>query len=270
MELKHVSLKYLIIAVGISGIFYAVQIPLLQDTAIVFTEAVISGISIAALLFFLEIIWKYSRFHHFPYLQKLFVYIALAFLFVFCWFISECFFLYIFLPADFLWKDFYPFLPLRLFILLLLYMLSLSFFRKEPKENIPEVDAEAQEKKRNSQIKEAYSVKDPDLERIAVKNGTQVDIIPVTEIIYLQAEGDYVRIVSSKGKFLKEQTMKSFENTLPPEKFIRIHRSYIVNVEFISQIELYNKQTQLLRLKDNTTLKVSSNGYKALKVALQL
>jgi DNA-binding LytR/AlgR family response regulator len=108
------------------------------------------------------------------------------------------------------------------------------------------------------------------LERIAVKNGQKIDVVLVSEIIHLQAEGDYVMIHSTKGKFLKEQTMKSFESGLPQDKFVRVHRSSIVNIEFISQIELYDKQSQLLKLKNGGHVRISLSGYKALKKTLGL
>jgi DNA-binding LytR/AlgR family response regulator len=76
-------------------------------------------------------------------------------------------------------------------------------------------------------------------------------------------------IISSNGKYLKEQTMKYFESHLPKSLFIRVHRSYIVNIEYISAIESYGKQNQQVLLKNGEWLKVSLAGYKALKVALR-
>ena len=77
-------------------------------------------------------------------------------------------------------------------------------------------------------------------------------------------------IHSTKGKFLKEQTMKSLEYTLPADKFVRVHRSNIINVDFIARIELYDKQTQLLKLKNGAQVKASLAGYKLLKKTLGL
>jgi len=108
------------------------------------------------------------------------------------------------------------------------------------------------------------------LERIAVKSGTKIHVVLVSEILYLQADGDYVQIFSPQGKFLKEQTMKYFEEHLPDNQFIRVHRSVIVNVEMISRIELYEKQNQLLTLKNGQQIKTSPAGYKALRLALNL
>jgi len=108
------------------------------------------------------------------------------------------------------------------------------------------------------------------LERIAVRSGQKIHVVLVPDIQYLQADGDYVQIFSAQGKFLKEQTMKYFEEHLPRNQFVRIHRSCIVNVEMISRIELYEKQNQLLTLKNGDRLKTSPSGYKALRLALNL
>ncbi len=108
------------------------------------------------------------------------------------------------------------------------------------------------------------------LERIAVKNGQKIQVIPVSEIIHIQADGDYVKIHTATGKFLKEETMKYFQENLPPKKFVRIHRSYIVNVEMISRIEIYEKQNQLITLKNGEQIKASATGYKQLKSVLNL
>lgn len=107
------------------------------------------------------------------------------------------------------------------------------------------------------------------LTRIAVKNRQQIHVIPVNEIDYIEADGDYVKLHSSKTAFLKEKTMKYFEENLPSQ-FIRIHRSYIVNVSEVAKIELYEKETYRVHLKNGEILKASSNGFKALKTAVSL
>jgi len=86
----------------------------------------------------------------------------------------------------------------------------------------------------------------------------------------MQADGDYVQIFTEQAKFLKEQTMKYFEEHLPDNQFVRVHRSVIVNVEMISRIELYEKQSQLLTLKTGQQIKASPAGYKALRAVLNL
>jgi hypothetical protein len=108
------------------------------------------------------------------------------------------------------------------------------------------------------------------LERIVVKSGHKIHVIQVDDIYFLQADGDYVQIHTKDGKCLKEQTLKFFHERLSPKKFVRIHRSTIVNIEHISRIELFEKQSQQLILKNGEHLKMSISGYKSLNQALDL
>jgi two-component system LytT family response regulator len=108
------------------------------------------------------------------------------------------------------------------------------------------------------------------LQRIAVKTRHKVHVFGVNEIIYLEAEGDYVMIHIKDGNYLKEKTMKYFESHLDPEKFIRIHRSFIVNAEAIERIELYDKESYAVLLKNGASLKASTSGYKLLKQILHM
>jgi len=108
------------------------------------------------------------------------------------------------------------------------------------------------------------------LETISVKSGSKIHLVQVSDILFLQAEGDYVMIHTPDGKFLKEQTMKFFEENLPTERYIRIHRSCIVHADCISKIELYEKQNYRITLKTGQKLRASATGYKLLKAALKL
>jgi two-component system LytT family response regulator len=103
------------------------------------------------------------------------------------------------------------------------------------------------------------------LERIVVKSGTRIKVIPVEKIIYLEAQDDYVMIYTEEGKHLKQGTMKYYEDTLDPATFIRVHRSYIVRIDQVVQLEPYSKENYLIRLRKGDTLKVSRNGLKTLK-----
>jgi two-component system, LytTR family, response regulator len=103
------------------------------------------------------------------------------------------------------------------------------------------------------------------LERVVVKTGTKIRVISVDKIIYIEAQDDYVMIYTEEGKHLKQGTMKYFEDHLEASKFIRVHRSYIVRMDMVIQIEPYAKDNYLLRLKNGTSLKVSRNGLKGLK-----
>ncbi len=108
------------------------------------------------------------------------------------------------------------------------------------------------------------------LSRIAVKDRKQIHVIPVQEINYIEACGDYVSLHTAQGSFLKEQTMKYFEENLPAQQFVRIHRSFIVNVNEVANIELYEKESYRVHLRSGQILKASVNGYKMLKDSVQL
>jgi two-component system, LytTR family, response regulator len=106
------------------------------------------------------------------------------------------------------------------------------------------------------------------LERVVVKNGSKIKVIPVDKINYLESQDDYVMIHTDEEKHLKQWTMKYFEEHLNPDQFIRIHRSYIVRVGQIAQLELYEKGTYLLILKNGSKLPVSGSGHTRLKQVL--
>jgi Response regulator of the LytR/AlgR family len=108
------------------------------------------------------------------------------------------------------------------------------------------------------------------LERVAVKSGAKIEIVAVSEISRIESEGDYVMIFSKNGKYLKDKTMKFFEQHLDPKCFVRVHRSCIINVNEISRIELFEKDSYLIKLKDGAQVKASSAGFKLLKEILNL
>jgi len=103
------------------------------------------------------------------------------------------------------------------------------------------------------------------LERVVTRLGTKVTVIPVDRINYLEAADDYVMIHSELGNHLKEKTMKYFEARLPKDRFVRIHRSFIVNLSEIKSLELYSKDSYIAILKSGDKLKVSAEGYKRLR-----
>jgi len=87
----------------------------------------------------------------------------------------------------------------------------------------------------------------------------------VEKIWFIEADDDYVMIHSEMGNHLKEKTMKYFEEHLPKELFIRIHRKYIVNINQIKSLELYSKDSYLAFLKTGEKLNVSAEGYRRLR-----
>lgn len=104
--------------------------------------------------------------------------------------------------------------------------------------------------------------------RIVVKDGNKIKIIPVNQIHYLEAADDYVKIVTKEGTFLKKRTMSFFETSLALYQFVRIHRSYIVNTQLITRIDPYEKDGHLVLLSTGAKLQASRSGYSRLKEVL--
>ena len=106
--------------------------------------------------------------------------------------------------------------------------------------------------------------------RVVVKTGSKIRIIPVHEIIFIEADDDYVRIHSADGSFLKKKTMQHYETVLNPTEFVRVHRSYIVSIPQITRIETSEKDVHEAVLKNNQRIPLSKTGYPKLKAALGL
>jgi two-component system LytT family response regulator len=106
------------------------------------------------------------------------------------------------------------------------------------------------------------------VQRIVVKDGPAVHVIPVDKLDYAEAQDDYVALKSEKKTYLKQQTISSLETMLDPERFIRIHRSHIVNLDRVARIEAYTKDSKIAVLRDGTQLPVSRAGYARLRTLL--
>ncbi|MGN6295098.1 MAG: LytR/AlgR family response regulator transcription factor [Chitinophagaceae bacterium] len=106
--------------------------------------------------------------------------------------------------------------------------------------------------------------------RVVVKNGSKIKIIPVHDIFYLEAADDYVKIHTQEGYFLKNKTMNHFEQVLDGQQFVRSHRSYIVNVQQITRIDPYEKDNHVAILRSGLKVPVSRGGYGKLKAVLGL
>src|ERR1700733_10504291 len=107
-------------------------------------------------------------------------------------------------------------------------------------------------------------------QRIVVKTGGKIKIIPVEDIHYLEASDDYVRIHTRAGVFLKNKTMNFFEQVLDVSQFVRTHRSYILNIQQVTRIEPYEKDGHLCILQSGAQVPVSKSGYARLKEVLGL
>jgi two-component system LytT family response regulator len=103
------------------------------------------------------------------------------------------------------------------------------------------------------------------LDRIPVRDGTRVFIIPIAKLDYAEAQDDYIALCSESKKHLKQQTISSLESALDPSRFLRIHRSYIINLERVARIEPYGKDSHVAVLHNGTQLPVSRAGYARLR-----
>ncbi len=106
------------------------------------------------------------------------------------------------------------------------------------------------------------------LDRVVVKDRHKIHVIPTDEIRYIDSMDDYVMIYTKAGRYMKQKTMKYFEGALNPKDYVRIHRSHIVRVDEINEIQQYEKESYIVILHDKTKLKVSKTGYKNLKDVL--
>ena len=106
------------------------------------------------------------------------------------------------------------------------------------------------------------------LDRVVVRDGPHVHVVASERIDYVEAQDDYVAIRTGGRSLLKEQTLTDLEGQLDPRRFVRVHRSYLVNIERISRVELYAKDSRIAILHDGTKLPVSRSGYQRLQALL--
>jgi len=107
------------------------------------------------------------------------------------------------------------------------------------------------------------------LERVLIRDGSNVHVIPVSKLDYVDAQDDYVCFRSEGKRYLKQQTLGDVETDLDPSQFVRIHRSYILNIDRLARLELYAKDSHAAILRDGTRLPVSRSGYARLNAVLQ-
>ena len=106
------------------------------------------------------------------------------------------------------------------------------------------------------------------LERVLFRSEGRVEVLPVGRIDFVEAQDDYLCFASAGRRFRKQQTMAELESQLDPELFVRVHRSYLLNVERLARLDLYSKDSWLAILADGTKLPVSRSGYARLKELL--
>jgi hypothetical protein len=159
-------------------------------------------------------------------------------------------------------------IPLRLLFGLSCWMLWMQSYR------IRLIKGEYREKEKEESLPAKTLPPLPALSRedgrISVKDGLRIHLVPLDELLYIQASGDYVTLFTATRQYVKEQTMKYFDTHLPPSIFVRIHRSTIVNSHHILRVELFGKESYCVKLKNGTSLRASNSGYKLLRERLGL
>ena len=104
--------------------------------------------------------------------------------------------------------------------------------------------------------------------RIVVKKGTNIIILPIHTVYYIEAYDDYVKIHTKEGFYLKKKTMAFYEKSLDAAQFVRIHRSYLLNIQELTKIEPLEKDNHVALLKSGVRIPLSQSGYSKLKEVL--
>jgi two-component system LytT family response regulator len=103
------------------------------------------------------------------------------------------------------------------------------------------------------------------LDRLLIRKNSKIHNIRIEDIFYIEANDDYVNVYTKQEKFIHKETMAYLENHLNQEKFIRVHRKYIINIDFMLSIEAYSKDSYMAKMKNGESVNVSQAGYKKIK-----
>jgi two-component system LytT family response regulator len=106
------------------------------------------------------------------------------------------------------------------------------------------------------------------LSRIVIRDGAAVHVVPIDKVDFVEAQDDYVAIRTAERSFLKEQTMNDLERQLDARRFVRIHRSFLLNLDRLARLEPTGKDTRMAILRDGRRLPVSRSGYQRLQALL--
>lgn len=117
-------------------------------------------------------------------------------------------------------------------------------------------------------VREAAGRNKP-LGRVLIRDGARVHVITAEKIAYVEAQDDYVQLRSEGKSYLKNQRMSELEEQLDGQQFLRIHRSYIVNIAFVDRIEQATKDSHVAVLKDGSRLPISRSGYQKIRAVIQ-
>lgn len=267
MELNKTLIIHSGVALAVGIVVFLAQLPMTGLTPCArVADAAIAAVLLSVLLIPLRAVAKVSASWTLSFQQRLLNHVALALLFTLCWIGAEYLILNIVFPEP-VFDGFVYAAGYKVVVSLLVYALVTTINARQAETILP--DDEQTEEELLPPVSAEQNVQFTDRVTVKTTQGN-IEIIPVEDIVHIQAEGDYVMIYSLKGKHLKEQTMKSLQESLPPDRFVRVHRSDIVNVKHISQIELYDKQTRYIIMKNGDRVRSSVNGYALLKSVLQL
>ncbi|HRZ97108.1 MAG TPA: LytTR family DNA-binding domain-containing protein [Paludibacter sp.] len=266
--------QYIFMWIGYAVLHALSALMLVQfSLIIIITDALIYAALLGSTGILIISVLKYANFNQFSFFQRIVNYSAL-FLLAIIITVSVSFGVIHLIFGSNVSGGFIPLIAVRSFIALLVYNLIVAQFKISEMKRVDVIESVTEDE--NIQTPEILSgeiqqtINNELIDRVAVKSGQKIHVVPVDEIYCIQADSDYVHIYTKEHKYMKEQTMKYFEEHLPSNKFVRIHRSCIVNIESISRIDLYEKQTQQLTLKNGQQIKVSQAGYKLLRMKLNL
>lgn len=107
-----------------------------------------------------------------------------------------------------------------------------------------------------------------ELSRVVLKFRNEIKILPIADILFFEANDDYVNIYTNEGKFIKNKTLSFFEKNLDNKEFVRVHRSFLVRVDQIHKLEAYEKEGYMLSLRNQKRIPVSKTGLPKLKSVL--
>ena len=122
--------------------------------------------------------------------------------------------------------------------------------------------------KETADILDSYRKTQPSLNRILIRSGSSVKVIPVEKIMYFEAQDDFVEVHTEQGSHLKYERLGRLEKLLDSRTFIRVHRSFLLNIDYLVKVEPYSKESRLAYLENGDVVQVSKNGYKKLSALL--
>lgn len=124
-------------------------------------------------------------------------------------------------------------------------------------------------KEQNSEIISEITHKQPDEHlRIVIKDGSEIKIIPTAEIEMLEAYDDYIKVHHHGKVHLKKKTLSYYEKVLDKKSFVRIHRSFIINIQELSKIDSFEKNSYVAILRSGKRVPISRTAYTPLKESL--